>query len=245
MTESRRGSKVTGRYPLTIGRRRSTSTRPRTDVRTSVGQWTRRVLPRISEELMAAYRSSGDLHHLRLRDLPSKQRTIGILNDLMTILFPSWSGDSSLAEAGGERLLGNALNSLYTRLGEEIVRSLRYSQGGEDETSVEGVRERARGIVEALLRQLPVMKRRLSADVQAAYRGRPCRQELGGDRPQLPLPLRRCHVSYRSRALRTGGPDNPANHERACSFVDRCGYPSRREDRRELLHRPRNRRGHR
>ncbi len=178
MTESRRGSKVTGRYPLTIGRRRSTSTRPRTDVRTSVGQWTRRVLPRISEELMAAYRSSGDLHHLRLRDLPSKQRTIGILNDLMTILFPSWSGDSSLAEAGGERLLGNALNSLYTRLGEEIVRSLRYSQGGEDETSVEGVRERARGIVEALLRQLPVMKRRLSADVQAAYEDDPAAKSL-------------------------------------------------------------------
>ena len=41
----------------------------------------------------------------------------------MTILFPSWSGDSSLAGAGGERLLGNALNSLYIRLGEEIVRS--------------------------------------------------------------------------------------------------------------------------
>jgi serine O-acetyltransferase len=140
--------------------------------------WSERSLPRISDRLMAAYASCNDLQHLEGRDLPSKQRTIGILNDTMVILFPNLLGDSSLTRTNIWYFLGGTLDSLRTRLEEEITKSLKYVCLKEKECPIDVCKERARKVAEDLVECIPEIKRRLSRDIQAAYDGDPAAKSL-------------------------------------------------------------------
>ena len=140
--------------------------------------WSERSLPRISDRLMAAYASYSDLQHLEGGDLPSKQRTIGILNDTMAILFPNLLGDSSLTKTNIWYFLGGTLHSIRTRLEEEITKSLKYVCLKEKECPIDICKERARKVAEELVECIPEIKRRLTCDIQAAYEGDPAAKSL-------------------------------------------------------------------
>lgn len=127
---------------------------------------------------MTGYASYGDLQHLKGGDLPSKQRIVAILNDIMTILFPNLLGDTSLTETNIWYFLGSTMHSLHTRLEEEVTKSLKYVCFKENECPVDICKERAQKVAEDLLECLPEIKRRLSADVQAAYKGDPAARSV-------------------------------------------------------------------
>jgi len=127
---------------------------------------------------MAAYVSHGDLQHLEGRDLPSRRRIIGILNDILTILFPNLLGDTSLTEANVWYFLGNTIHSLHSRLEEEITKSLKYVCLRERECTIDICQERGWKIARELLECIPEIRRRVSADVQAAYEGDPAAKSL-------------------------------------------------------------------
>ena len=146
--------------------------------RKSDGYWFQRTLPKIADQLMTAYVSHCDLQHLEGKDLPSKQRIIGILNDILTILFPSLIGDTSLTKTNVWYFLGNTMHSLHTRLEEEITKSLKYICRKEKECPIDICQERAQKVAEELLECIPEIKRRVSADVQAAYEGDPAAKSL-------------------------------------------------------------------
>jgi serine O-acetyltransferase len=146
--------------------------------RKSEGYWSQRILPKIADKLMTAYAAHGDLQHLKGGDLPSKQRIIEILNDIMTILFPNLLGDTSLKETNIWYFLGSTMHSLHTRLEEEITKSLKYVCLNEKECPIDICKERAQKVAEDLLECLPEIKRRISADMQAAYEGDPAAKSL-------------------------------------------------------------------
>jgi serine O-acetyltransferase len=127
---------------------------------------------------MTAYASYSDLQHLEGGDLPSKQRIVGILNDIMTILFPNLLGDTSLTKANIWYFLGGTLHSLRTRLEEEITKSLKYVCLKEKECPTDICKERAQKVAEDLVECIPEIKRRLSSDIQAAYEGDPAARSL-------------------------------------------------------------------
>jgi serine O-acetyltransferase len=127
--------------------------------------------------MLTAYAASGDLLHIEREDLPSKQRTIGILDDLLTLLFPSLSANDSLNSTDLRRAIRGAMQSLRTRLQREIVRSLRFSVRDE-KTLTDNTYWRAERIAEELLEQLPEIKRRLSLDIEAAYEDDPAAQSV-------------------------------------------------------------------
>ena len=70
------------------------------------------------------------------------------------------------------------MHSLHIRLEEEITKSLKYACFKENECPVDICRERAQKVAEDLLECLPEIKRRLSADVHAAYEGDPAAKSL-------------------------------------------------------------------
>ena len=155
-----------------------TSARNDRNSRKSDGYWSQRTLPKITDKLMTAYASDGDLQHLKGGDLPSKQRIIEILNDIMTILFPNLLGDTSLTETNIWYFLGSTMHSLHTRLEEEVTKSLKYVCLKENECPVDVCKQRAQEVAEDILECLPEIKRRLSADAQAAYEGDPAAKSL-------------------------------------------------------------------
>ncbi len=111
--------------------------------------------------------------------MPSKPRIVGILNDLITILFPSLSVDESPTETTFRRYLRSTMRSLHNRLEEEIGKCLKYVHLREEEQGPgDAYRERAREVAEELLEQLPGIKRRLAADIRAAYEGDPAAKSL-------------------------------------------------------------------
>ena len=142
------------------------------------GYWSQRTLPKITDKLMTAYAKHGDLQHLKGGDLPSKQRIVGILNDIMTILFPNLLGDASLTETNIWYFLGSTMHSLHTRLEEEITKSLKYVCLKEKECPIDICKERGQKVAEELLECIPEIKRRVAADVQAAYEGDPAAKSL-------------------------------------------------------------------
>jgi serine O-acetyltransferase len=144
----------------------------------SDGYWSQRTLPKIADKLLTAYASYGDLQHLKGGDLPSKQRIVGILNDIMTILFPNLLGDTSLTETNIWYFLGSTMHSLHTRLEEEIIKSLKYVCLKEKECPIDICKERAQKVAEDVLECIPEIKRRVSADIQAAYEGDPAAKSL-------------------------------------------------------------------
>lgn len=158
-------------------RPRSGSARGRDGPGSRDGRRARGVLPRISQEMAAAYAAHGDLDHLTREDLPSKPRTIALLNDLLTILFPSLSGDDVPTDRTVRRLTSRRLRSLRGRLEEEVLRSLRSVRPGERRPGA-GLRPRAREVADALLEQLPAIKRRLVSDLRAAYEDDPAATSL-------------------------------------------------------------------
>jgi len=164
--------------PDQLQRRELTLAKREKNPRKSDGYWFQRTLPKIADQLMTAYVSHGDLQHLEGKDLPSKQRIIGILNDILTILFPNLLGDTSLTETNVWYFLGSTMHSLHSRLEEEITKSLKYVCPKENECPIDICKERAQQVAEELLECLPEIKRRVSCDVQAAYEGDPAAKSL-------------------------------------------------------------------
>ena len=61
--------------------------------------WVEKGLPKLVDEIMNSYRKFGGMDHLEGRDLPSKKVVIEVLEDLFTVLFPGYLGDSEITKA--------------------------------------------------------------------------------------------------------------------------------------------------
>jgi serine O-acetyltransferase len=178
MRSTKKKGKIRKGEPSRFSRQVLTSARNDKNPEKSDGYWFQRTLPKIADKLMTTYASHGDLQHLEGKDLPSKQRILGILNDVLTILFPNLLGDASLTETNIWYFLGSTMHSLHTRLEEEITKSLKYVCLKGKKCPVDICKERAQKVAEELLECIPEIKRRVSADAQAAYEGDPAAKSL-------------------------------------------------------------------
>ena len=112
------------------------------------------------------------LEHLSATPLPNKASVIQVLADLMEVIYPGYFGQKYVEASNLEYHVGDLLDSIYTRLTQEIYRSVR------DQCDIApDVCEHCQRIAEeqtlALLQKLPDLRSRLSLDVQAAYDGDP------------------------------------------------------------------------
>jgi len=178
MRRSKEKKKGTKNGPDQLSKQELTLTKSDKKSKKPNDYWSARSLPKISDRLMTAYASCGDLQHLEGGDLPSKQRIIGILNDIMAILFPNLLGDTSLTRTNIWYFLGSTLHSLGIRLEQEITKSLKYVCLKEKECPIDICKKRAQKVAKDLVEYIPEIKRRLSSDIQAAYDGDPAAKSL-------------------------------------------------------------------
>jgi serine O-acetyltransferase len=117
------------------------------------------------------------LEHLEATPLPNKGSVIQVLEDLMEVIYPGYFGQKYVEASNIEYHVGDLIDSIYTRLAQEIYRSVR------DHCELKAeVCEHCQGIAEeqaiALLQKLPELRARLSHDVQAAYDGDPAAKSI-------------------------------------------------------------------
>jgi len=135
--------------------------------------WVEKGVPKLVDQIMANYEKFGGMDHLEGRDLPSKKVVIEVLEDLLTIVFPGYLGDSEITKANIRYHLGTKLTSVYTRLTEEVEKSLKYICRKISECPRDVCQKRAQIVVKELLEDLPEIRSLLSSDIQAAFSGDP------------------------------------------------------------------------
>jgi serine O-acetyltransferase len=141
--------------------------------KTVEADWVVKGLPTIVDEVMVTYQKFGGMDHLEGRDLPSKKVVIEVLEDLFTVLFPGYLGESELSKANIKYHLGTKLTSVYSRLTVEVEKSLKYICRKISECPQDICQKRAHVVVRELLEKLPQIRSELSGDIQAAYCGDP------------------------------------------------------------------------
>ncbi len=135
--------------------------------------WVEKGLPSLVDQIMGNYERFGGMDHLEGRDLPRKKVVIEVLEDLFTILFPGYLGDSDITKANVKYHLGTKLTSVYTRLTDEVEKSLKYICRKISECPRDVCQKRAHVVVRELLEDLPKIRSMLSGDIAAAYSGDP------------------------------------------------------------------------
>ncbi len=130
-------------------------------------------LPKLVDNIVESYETFGGMDHLEGKDLPSKKVVIEVLEDLFTVLFPGYLGKENVTKANIKYFLGTTLSSVYTRLTDEVEKSLKYICRKITECPHDVCQKRAEIVVKELLEKIPEIRALTSGDVEAAYNGDP------------------------------------------------------------------------
>ena len=135
--------------------------------------WNKKDLPSLVDEIISNYETFGSMDHLEGKDLPSKKVVIEVLEDLLTIFFPGYLGKTGITKSNVKYFLGNTLTSVYTRLTDEVEKSLKCVCRKIKECPTDICQQRAEVVVKELLEKIPYLRSLLSGDIEAAYGGDP------------------------------------------------------------------------
>ena len=128
----------------------------------------------VVSDILYSYHQLGGINHIGGPNLPSRQRTIDILQMIRSILFPGFYDREPVDEEALLYLTGERIGWIRQNLADEITKSLCYDCRMYDRCDqLPECVEKGRAIAEDLLSALPQIRGRLHMDVQAALRGDP------------------------------------------------------------------------
>jgi serine O-acetyltransferase len=125
-------------------------------------------------DILGSYDQLGGINHIGGPNLPSRQRSIDILQALRSILFPGYYERDPVDETALFYMTGERVAWVRKNLAEEITKSLCHDcrMNGRCDQLPECA-AKAQAITDDLLRALPGIRARLHLDVQAALEGDP------------------------------------------------------------------------
>jgi serine O-acetyltransferase len=111
-------------------------------------------------------------HQGNIRELPSREALIGVLDGLSAVLFPTHYGKTRLTDESIDFFVGNTLNTVIGVLTEQVRRSLLFTSDhfAQDDPALQ---DKAVAITRAFIAQLPSIRGVLVSDLQAAFQGDP------------------------------------------------------------------------
>lgn len=122
----------------------------------------------IVKSLLDSYAEIGGINHLDCANLPSKQAIAAICDDLLQLLFPGFFAGQVMTSDKLPALTAARVESVRDRLCAELRRSLRFKHGDTKDHRAE-----SGAICRDFFRKLPVVRKLLQTDVEAAYEGDP------------------------------------------------------------------------
>src|SRR5471032_2902069 len=106
-----------------------------------------------------------------IRELPSREALVHILDGLSSVLFPTHYGRSNLTDESIDYFVGNTLNTTLNMLTEQVRRGVQFSAGVD--CNEEEMTSCANEITRQFAASLPAIRGLLVSDVQAAFSGDP------------------------------------------------------------------------
>lgn len=128
-------------------------------------------LDEIKQALLESYRSDGGINHLDGVNLPSQESVNRLASDCMHLLFPGFFEESTLTETDLSNHVTRLLTTIERRLTAEIEKCLRFARA-------EDPARAARDFTTTVLAQLPILRKIIKTDVDAAYRGDPAARSI-------------------------------------------------------------------
>lgn len=132
--------------------------------------------------LVAQLRNSREVTHSvrhlgRVREIPSREVILEIVERLRAALFPTHFGNTDLNDSSIDYFVGDALNVGLTLLAEQIRRGLLF----DDERAAAGESDlalRAAGITREFAERLPAIRALIVSDLHAAFQGDPAAKSI-------------------------------------------------------------------
>ena len=137
-------------------------------------------LDELVQALIDSYESDDRTQHLDATFLPSRARTIDLVECLRRLLFPGFFDDERVTRGNVRYHLGEGLTHAHALLHDQVHQALRYdlnvngnapvsNRGGDHEDCESIAGDKAADFLNAL----PELRRRLALDVQAIFDGDP------------------------------------------------------------------------
>jgi serine O-acetyltransferase len=129
-------------------------------------------MEKLVSKILDTYTGDSGINFIDTTNLPVRDKIIEILELLMEILFPGYTGRKTLTEANVNYIVIDILYHVYTELSEQIERAFRYRCRME-KCDTGDCRKMAEDVTVYLLAQLPNIRELLKNDVAAAFDGDP------------------------------------------------------------------------
>jgi serine O-acetyltransferase len=134
--------------------------------------WTAAAAMEITQALCQTYEDATGISHIDGGNMPERDAVVAILESILEILFPGYTGRHPVTRAAIEFTIGDLVNEVYLALAEQLRRAYAYRCVQECCSGCDCVRQADEAVI-GLLRRLPRIRDILKTDVQSALDGDP------------------------------------------------------------------------
>lgn len=129
-------------------------------------------IERLVGEIAETYQGDSGINFIDVTNLPARDKILNILDLLMEVLFPGYTGKKTIAKSNVHLIIGDILCQIYNELCEQAQRAYEHACRI-DKCDDCDCKSKAEDVTEHLLRQLPKIRELLKGDVGAAFAGDP------------------------------------------------------------------------
>jgi len=129
-------------------------------------------IDKIVKELIDTYQADSGINFIDTKNLPLRDRIREILDLLMEVIFPGYTGVKEVTNSNISFVIGDIICKLEICLSEQIERALLH-QCRLKNADCKTCHIMAQEVTQHLLAQLPNIRRLLKTDIQAAFDGDP------------------------------------------------------------------------
>jgi len=128
-------------------------------------------------KLLDTYKGEHAVNFIDVSNLPLRDKIIDILDQLLELLFPGYTGKPALTSKNVNYVVGSMLCQVHEGLSEQIERAFRFACRIKNCPTCD-CHSLATQVTEELLEKLPDIRRTLQKDVEAAFEGDPAAMSL-------------------------------------------------------------------
>lgn len=133
---------------------------------------TNRKIQNLISQLTKTYKGDTGINFIDVSNLPVRDKIVQILELLIELLFPGYTGKRIVTKSNINFIIGDILCQVAVQLSEQIERAYRY-QCRINKCDDCDCRAMAENVTQHLLTQIPKIRELLKGDVQAAFDGDP------------------------------------------------------------------------
>lgn len=131
------------------------------------------------ERILISYQADDRTQHIDATFLPSRDKTIQILDLMRRLVFPGFFDEQRVTSQSVRFYVADLLHRIRMLMYEQVRQAIRYEENRTGQGRGDACTQcdqRAQEITDAMLERVPELRRLLALDVQAAYDGDPaCR----------------------------------------------------------------------